>query len=78
MKKWEYMFVGFQENKVRNINSEKVDNFKIQWLGTSTGNDKTEFLNKIGQEGWEAVGFIQDGVGDYSTGNILLKREIKK
>ena len=63
MQKWEYMTVLSDFLKVKTINGRHVTG----WLGR----DYADFLNRIGIEGWEAVGLAVNQEGYILT---LLKR----
>ncbi len=71
MQKWEYMTFGVYGEKVLAVNGESIDK-NVSFFGKPNGEPLTEFLNKMGQEGWELSGSL--GVEEDWMG--ILKRPL--
>ncbi len=70
MQCWEYLLVWASDGKVTQINDEKVG--KTGFTGVQ-GEWLHEYLNRMGQEGWEAIGY---GTPNSAQCSILLKRSL--
>ncbi len=68
MPQWEYRLVWASDGKVTQINAERVG--KTGFSGPQ-GEALHDYLNRIGAEGWEAVGYAAPSSASTS---ILLKR----
>ena len=76
MQKWEYMFVFTRDGKVLSANKQKMGNAPL--FGEVKGPDYRDYINQLGQEGWEMV-----SINNLSTGGspsfleLILKRPIE-
>ena len=84
MKKWGYMLVDFRNRIVKSINGEEVDDYQPARYGVifnsfkpAQGTYITDFLDEVGQEGWEAISVIFGG-GLTSIDSILFKHELEE
>jgi len=64
MQHWEYMYVDYAENKAKAMNGREYKDWKR--------NPLPEYLNQIGNEGWELVGALTAMSWDY--GRLFFKR----
>jgi hypothetical protein len=75
MQKWEYLWVHVEDRKVLYINGQEVGGW------SDAKNDGIpQFLNKMGGEGWEAVGVSPSGHGGSGSNHtiVLLKRPLER
>jgi len=70
MQKWEYLYVRVSENKVLMINNQKEGKFGLI-TGSVKGEPVHEFLNRMGQDGWEVIALTHDAALVF-----ILKRPI--
>lgn len=68
MQHWEYLLVWASDGKVTQINDEKVG--RTGFTGVQ-GEFLHEYLNRMGLEGWEAIGYATPTSAQSS---VLLKR----
>ena len=54
MQKWEYMKLWVTDQKVLQVNDQKVGDYGF--FSGAKGPPLHEYLNHVGQEGWEVVG----------------------
>jgi hypothetical protein len=87
MSKWEYLviFVSNQGRVVHTINGKDakrpLETPKKDWLGKITDSYPLvwDYLNEIGQEGWEVIGMTTNTTnseGNIQTHTVLAKRLI--
>jgi hypothetical protein len=70
MQKWEYMIVTGISNLVSMINGKRVEDLKVPLFGPIKGKEVCDFLNEMGNQGWEAVSTTTES----SRFTVLLKR----
>jgi hypothetical protein len=68
MPQWEYLLVWASDGKVTHVNDERVG--KTGFTGAQ-GEPLHDYLNRMGAEGWEAVGYVAPTT---ALTSILLKR----
>lgn len=73
MQKWEYMIIralttdsGYVLTNINDENVAKTKGFKVE------GQSLVEYLNQMGQNGWEIVSFAAEG----TSNKFVLKRPI--
>ena len=69
--KWEYKVIKYMTAELRTPYVSYDNNDKQSKL-LKSGPDLYEFLNKLGQEGWEAVSMTDNN----HVGHVLLKRPL--
>lgn len=73
MVRWEYLNVLASDDMVLSINGQPTQNELVRALFFVSGENLTDFLAKVGQEGWELVGF---GEGPGTKWRLIFKRPV--
>jgi len=64
MQRWEYLYVDYAENKAKAANGQQYKDWKRLSL--------PEYLNQMGNDGWEMIGAVTAVNWDY--GRLSFKR----
>lgn len=75
MTKWEYLYIKVHNDHVEEVNSKSVVKFE-GFFSFGSSPSVPEFLEKAGQEGWEAVGICPASEEAYYW-RLLFKRPIQ-
>jgi len=75
MTKWEYLVVVGVNSKVVSINGKLASDFKVPFIGDPQGRNVFEYINLLGQEGWELVGYTNYG-GTSTSAAYCFKRSL--
>lgn len=77
MKKWEYLTLRAFRGEVTRMNGREPG--KSGLFGSRKRPTYPEYLNVLGLEGWEAVGFVLDTPGPegHAPVEVLLKRALE-
>ena len=79
MQKWSYVTASVYDDKVLEIDGQKVGDMRFKGFSWEVkGENLHDFLNRMGQDGWEVVGVTPvTGTGD-KPGTVSIKVILKR